>query len=241
MKRSLIFCLSLFFVTAGFAQQASNVYVKGLSAAENLKAIANLGPYTQGGIGFDMRYQGVKGTPRMLDTLLPSFLRLDGQDYYIELMADLDLVNDALIYIHPKTRQLFSVPADVISEIIIKNDGKEYVYRTTGGKRFDKEMKEQKFYQVLKEGDFQFIKIPYKQFVQADYKGAYTADRRYDEYKDDAKYYLLNTDGIFYQIQLNRKSIAKMYPDKKELIDQAFSDESNPDKEALILSILEKF
>lgn len=241
MKRLLFFCVSLFFFPDGFAQQASTVYVKGLSASENLKAIANLGPYTQGGIGFDMRYQGVKGTPRMLDTLLPSFLRLGGQDYYIELMADLDLVNDALIYIHPKTRKMFSVPADVISEIIINKEGKEMVFRTTGGKRFDKDLKEQKFYQVLKEGDFQFIKIPYKQFVQADYKGAYTSDRRYDEYKDDARYYLLNNDSIFYQIQLNRKSILKMFPDRKELIDQAFRDESNPDKEAMILSILEKF
>lgn len=177
----------------------------------------------------------------MLDTLLPSFLRLDGHDYYIELMADIDLVNNSVVYFHPKTKQMFSLPIDLISELIIKNDGKEIVFRTTKGKTFDKELKEQKFYQVLKEGRYQFIKIPLKLFVQANYKGAYSADRRYDEYKPDAKYYLMNDNGIFFQIQLNKKSVSKIYPGKKELIDQVFKEEGNPDKEAMILSILEKF
>jgi energy-converting hydrogenase Eha subunit F len=241
MRRLILFCFFLLTFLSGYSQQASAIYQRGLSAAENLKAIANLGPYSQGGIGFDTRYEGIKGSPRMLDTLLPSFLRLEGQDYYIELMADIDLVKNAVIYIHPKTKQLFSIPGDLISELIINNDGKELVFRTTKGKTFEKEMKEQKFYQVLKDGKYQFIKIPVKIFVQANYKGAYSADRRYDEYQPDARYYLMNADSIFCQIQLNKKSVSKIYPDKKELIDQVAREEANTDKEAMILSILGKF
>jgi hypothetical protein len=241
MKRLLLFCFSMFILQSGYSQQASVIYQRGLSATENLKAIANLGPYSQGGIGFDTRYEGIKGSPRMLDTLLLSFLRLDGQDYYIELMADIDLVNNAVIYIHPKTKQMFSVPVDFISEFIIKDDEKEIVFRSTKGKTFEKEMKEQKFYQILKDGQYQFIKIPLKIFVQANYKGAYSADRRYDEYQPDARYYLMNSDGKFCQIQLNKKSVSKVYPNKKELIDKFAREEANPDKEAMILSILDKF
>jgi hypothetical protein len=241
MRRLILFCFSLLTFLSGYSQQASAIYQRGLSAAENLKAIANLGPYSQGGIGFDTRYEGIKGSPRMLDTLLPSFLRLEGQDYYIELLADIDLVKNAVIYIHPKTKQMFSIPGDLISELIINNDGKELVFRTTKGKTFEKEMKEQKFYQVLKDGKYQFIKIPVKTFVQANYKGAYSADRRYDEYQPDARYYLMNADSIFCQIQLNKKSVSKIYPDKKELIDQVAREEANTDKEAMILSILGKF
>jgi energy-converting hydrogenase Eha subunit F len=159
MRRLILFCFSLLTFLSGYSQQASAIYQRGLSAAENLKAIANLGPYSQGGIGFDTRYEGIKGSPRMLDTLLPSFLRLEGQDYYIELLADIDLVKNAVIYIHPKTKQMFSIPGDLISELIINNDGKELVFRTTKGKTFEKEMKEQKFYQVLKDGKYQFIKV----------------------------------------------------------------------------------
>jgi hypothetical protein len=240
MRRLTLFFFCTFLFLNGYSQ-ASLVYQRGLTAEENLKAIANLGPYTQGGIGFDNRYEGIKGSPRMLDTLLPSFLRLKGQDYYIQLLADIDLVNNAVIYIHPKTEKLFSVPLDLISELIINKDGKELLFRTTAGKTFEREMKEQKFYQVLKEGKYQFIKIPLKTFVQANYKGPYSADRRYDEYQADAKYYIINSDSIFCQIQLNRKSISKLFPEKKDLIDKSAREESFPDKETMILSILEKF
>ena len=241
MRKLVLFSLFLSIFLNVSSQQTSVIYQRGLSADENLKAISNLGPYSQGGIGFDTRYEGIKGSPRMLDTLLPSFLRLDGQDFYIEMMADLDLVKNAVIYIHPNTKKMYSVPLDFISEFVIDNKGKEMVFRTTKGKKFEKEMKDQKFYQILKEGTYQFIKIPLKKFLQADYKGAYTADRRYDEYIPDARYYLLNSEGIFCQIQLNKRSVSKVYPDKKKLIDQVEWEDSNPDKESMILSILEKF
>ena len=115
------------------------------------------------------------------------------------------------------------------------------LFRPTTGKKFDRVLREQKFFQVLKEGKYQFIKIPLKTFIQASYKGAYSADRRYDEFQSDARYYLMNSEGVFCQIQLNRKSLAKMFPDKKEVIDQAFREESNPDKETVIMSLLDKF
>jgi hypothetical protein len=241
MRRLVLFYFSLSVLLSGYSQQASVIYQRGLTAAENLKAISNLGPYSQGGIGFDSRYEGIKGSTRMLDTLLPSFLKIDGQDYYIELMADIDLVNNAVIYLHPGTKKLYSVPLDIISEIIINKEGKEMVFRNTKGKQFEKELKDQKFYQVLKDGRYQFIKIPLKTFIQADYKGAYTADRRYDEYVADSKYFLMNDDGIFCQIQLNKKSVSKIYPDKKELINQGGREVTGPDKESLILTILGKF
>ena len=242
MKRIMLFSISIFLFLCGYPQQTTtSIYQKGISAYENLQAIGNLSPYSPGGVGFDTRYQGVKGSTRMLDTLLPSFMRLGGREDYFELLADLDLVSNSLVYSHPKTKKLFAVPLDVISEVIIDKDGNEMVFRSTIGRKFDREIKEQKFYQVLKEGEYQFIKIPLKTFVQANYKGAYSADRRYDEFQSEARYYLMNSDGVFCQIQLNKKSVAKIYPEKKKVIDQVVSEESNPDKEAMILSILDKF
>lgn len=242
MKRIILFSISIFLFLCGYPQQTTtSIYQKGISAYENLQAIGNLSPYSPGGVGFDTRYQGVKGSPRMLDTLLPSYLRLGGREDYFELLADLDLVSNSLIYAHPKTKKMFAVPLDVISEVIINKDGNEMVFRSTMGKKFDKEIKEQKFYQVLNGGEYQFIKIPLKTFVQANYKGAYSADRRYDEFQPEARYYLMNSDGVFCQIQLNKKSVTKIYPEKKKVIDQGTRDEANTDKEAMILSILNRF
>lgn len=228
-------------MSIGAFPQASTIYQRGLSAEENLKAIAGLGPYSPGGIGFDNRYEGVKGSPRMLDTLLPSFLRLNGQDYYIELKSDIDLENNALIYMNPSSKKLLTVPIDFISELLIIKDGNELLFRTTYGKSFEKEIKPQRFYQVLNDGRYQFIKVPFRIFVQADYKGAYSTDRRYDEYQSKDKYYLLGSDSIFHQIQLNKKSVSKLYPDKKYLVDQSENEESFPGKEEMIISILSKF
>jgi hypothetical protein len=239
--RILILISFFILLFIGAYPQASTIYQRGLSAEENLKAIGALGPYSQGGIGFDNRYEGVKGSPRMLDTLLPSFLRLNGQDYYIDLKSDIDLVNNALIYMNPASKKLLTVPIDFISELVIKKDGKELMFRTTNGKAFEKEMKPQRFYQVLNSGRYQFIKVPIKIFVQADYKGAYSTDRRYDEYQSKDRYYLIGTDSIFHQIQLNKKSVSKLYPDKKNLVDRSENEESFPGKEEMIISILSKF
>jgi len=239
--RILILITFFIFLFNGVYPQASTIYQRGLSAEENLKAISGLGPYSPGGIGFDNRYEGVKGSPRMLDTLLPSFLRLNGQDYYIELKSDIDLVNNALIYMNPASKKILTVPIDFISELVINKDGKELLFRTTYGKAFEKEIKPQRFYQVLNSGHYQFIKVPVRIFVQADYKGAYSSDRRYDEYQSKDRYYLIGSDSIFHQIQLNKKSVSKLYPDKKNIIEQSENEESFPGKEEMIISILSKF
>ena len=61
----------------------------------------------------------------------------------------------------------------MVNEVVITSDGKEMIFRTTGGKTFEKEIKEQKFFQVLKDGSYPFIKMPVKIFTEANYKGAY--------------------------------------------------------------------
>jgi hypothetical protein len=240
MKRLII--ISFFAaLSLGGHSQANAVYQRGLSAEENLKAISKLGPYSAGAVGFDNRYEGVKGSTRMLDTLLASFLMVRGQDYYIQLLADLDIVNNLVVYQDPKSKKLLTIPVDIVSEIIINTDGKELLFRTTYGKIFEKEMKPQRFCQILKDGQYQFIKIPLKKFVEADYKGAYSADRRYDEFQATQKYYLISSDFVFHQIQLNKKSVSKLYPEKKALIDQSDEEETFLNKEDMIISILTKF
>jgi len=237
----LIFISFLIFINAGSFSQVATSVQKYLTSDENLKAIANLSPNSPGGYGFDNRYEGVRGTPRLMDTLLPSFVQLHGQDYLIQVLSDIDLVDNALIYQNPRNKTLYTISADVISELILNKEGKELFFKTTYGKKFDREIKEQKFYQVLKDGEYQFIKIPLKVFVEANYKGAYSADRRYDEYVSDSKYYLMGSDNIFHQVKLNKRSLTKLYPERKKLIGQAFADGTDLNKEDIIISLLEKF
>lgn len=220
--------------------QTNSVYQKGINLEENLKIITSLTPYTSGGLGFDNRYEGVKGSPRLSDTLLPSLLRIKGQDLYYALVSDIDVVQNSVIYLHPKTGKLFAIPASTVEELIITRDGKDLVFRTTYGKTFDKELKDQRFIQILKDGDYQFVKMLVKIFAEADYKKVYSSDTRYDEFQAKDRYYLLGPDNVFYQIQLNRKSVLKVYPDKKKIIEQD-DEKSFADKEQMIVSLLKKF
>jgi hypothetical protein len=115
------------------------------------------------------------------------------------------------------------------------------LFRTTHGYNFGKDTGGHKFYQVLKDKPVQFIKMPVKVFVESDYKGLYSSDRRYDEYKTSYRYYLMGSDSIFHQIQLNRKSLLKLYPGKRELIENAIGKKPSEDVETSVLLLLEKF
>jgi hypothetical protein len=240
MRKLILSVISIFYLNCIYSQQI-NVYQKGLSADQNLNAITNLAPYSTGGVGFDNRYEGIKGSSRLFDKLLPSFLRIKGQDYYIQVDTDIDLYQNKLLFIHPKTGKLLSIPSDIVSEVIIKGDEKDLLYRTTADKNFEKEISGQKFFQVLKDGSFQLIKMPVKILIEADYKAAYSSDRRYDEFNTKYRYYILCSDSLYHQVTLTKKSLLKLFPDKKDIINHTIESKSFPDDEEMVIAVLNKF
>jgi hypothetical protein len=239
MKRILLIIIFILALNRTYSQ-SNTLYQTGLTAEQNLSAIGNLARYSTGGIGFDNRYEGIKGSPRLFDTLLTSLLKVKGEDYFIQLRSDLDLVGNSLIFMDPKTGKLASIPSAVTREVRIFKDGKEMIFRTTNGRRIEKDTKEEKFLQVLKEGKIQFIKLPVKKLIEADYKQAYGADRRYDEYTTYYKYYIMSPDSSFHRIQLTKKSLVKMFPDKRELINKTTESKSYDNNEEMVIDILDK-
>jgi hypothetical protein len=240
MKKLSIFLYLILVVLRGYSQ-GNNLYQTGLTAEQNLKAIGDLSKFGSAiGIGFDTRYEGTKGSPRLFDTLQPSFLNVKGQDFYMKLSTNIDLVNNSLIFIYPLTGKQLSLPSIYVKEVKINKEGKEMVFRTADGNK-DKIFKEHKFFQVLKEGQYQFIKVPIKKLIAADYKDAYSPDRRYDEYTTYYKYFIMNSDSSFNQIQLTKKSLIKLFPDKKDLINRTIEAKVYNNNEDMVLDFLNKF
>lgn len=239
LRFTLIVCISLLF--ADSYSQENTVYQKGLSAEQNLKAINDITPYTVGGMGFDTRYEGVKGSPRLYDTLCPSLIKISGQKFYINLLSDLDLFRGNLLFIHPRTGKLLSLGSDYVEEAIFTYQGRDYLYRTSRGLQFDKEVKETKFFQVINDTLPEFIKMPVKVLIEADYKALYSADRRFDEFDTKYRYYIMGEDNIFHQVQLNRKSLEKLFPDKKEIIRRVSESDKSDNSETMVLRILKEF
>jgi hypothetical protein len=241
MKKSLNI-IFLILISVRVYSQEQKLYQTGLTAEQNMNAIGNLvRSASAGATGFDTRYEGIKGSPVLFDTLYPSYLKIKGQDYYLQLNSNLDLIGNSLIFIYPKTGKLVSIPSDIVKEVKINTGGKEMVFRTTGGKKYLKEFKDHKFFQVLKEEPFLFIKLPLKKLIAADYKDVYSADRRYDEYTTYYKYYIMRSDSIFNQIQLSVKSLIKMFPEKKDIINKTIESKTYENDEEMVIAILEKF
>lgn len=239
MKRINIILMALFITLNIFPQNPVVYPAKGTDLA-NLEAVTRLSGNTTA-VGFDTRYQGVKGTTRLFDTLIASSLLISGEDNFIPLESDIDVVRNALLYVKASSGELMEIISDHISELIVHKDGKDLIYKTTRGVSFEKEILENKFYQVLKAEPYQFIKIPGKEFVEADYKRVYSPDIRYDEFKPLNKYYIMGSDNVFHRVLLNKKSLIKMFPDKKELIEKGLKDKSEGDTEMAVISILEQF
>lgn len=221
--------------------QNRSVYQQGIYADENLRAISNLSATSIGGIGFDTRYKGIKGSPMLFDTLLLSFIKMNDQDKYIQIESNIDLVSNSVHFVHPKTKQMLSISASKVSEIIIRDDSSDLVYRTMEGTHLNKSTSDFVFYQVLNNNPYQLIKVPFKEFVEADYKQAYSPGRQFDEFNTTYKYFIISADGTLNQCQLTERSLIKIFPDKKNLIKNVSNGKSYASKELMVTDILRNF
>ncbi len=240
MKRS--FSILIFLLLSGILNaQGTNVYKSGISAEENLKSIANLGAFSVGGIGFDSRYDGVVGSPMLFDTLLISYLKISNQEKYIEVPSNIDLVANSIVCMHPKNRQLITIPGNRVTELIIRNGNNDMIFRTMNNEFLNKKPSGIVFYQVLNDDHYKLIKVPSKEFIEANYRQAYSPGREYDEFVTTYKYFIITPDGTVEQCQLSEKSIVKLFPDKKELVKKIAAGKTYTDKETMVTDILKSF
>jgi hypothetical protein len=240
MRSLIITCLLLFPTFSSFSQVPVQ-YRSGVAAEDNLNRIINITPTGIGGQGFDSRYQGVKGSPTLFEKLLPSYLKISGTEEFLKLNSDLDIYQNMLVFSHPKTGKLQSIPSKYVSEVIIISDTVEKVFITTASISFEKKIKEVKFVQVLKEGPYTLIKMPLKNLIEASYKNPYSAGIKYDEFQPENKYFIMGKDSLFYELQLSKKSLIRLFPDKKKLIEASVETNTFSDNEEMIISILNKF
>jgi hypothetical protein len=221
---------------------------------ENIKAMVK--PWGNNFVHtFDSRYEGVKGTPNLFNSLVNSYLMGSGQEKYIQIESDIDILRNTVIFRDPSTGNLMEIPSDNVKELVFNIYNKDIIYRTTRGLKFEKKIKENKFYQVVREVPYRLIMITFKSFVKADNEPTFNSGRHFDEYRTDRKYFLEDSGGVFHQIifnnitydciihpsKIDKKGLAKIFPEKKEIIYRAF--EENPDSVSLqrIISILETF
>lgn len=251
MKKLIILLLFSLHLPVVFSQKI-NYYQDGVTGVENLRVITQSSGFIH---TFDTRYQGIKGTPNLFNSFVPSYLLLKGKEKYFQLDSDIDLLRNSVIFLDPATGKTMEIPAENVSELIFIKYDKEIVFRTTKGIKFNRRVRETKFYQVMQQEPHQLIMVTYKTFTKADSEPVFNSGQNYDEFKSKRKFFIEDSKGVFHQVvlnkvdydylihptQLNRKSLAKIFPDKKDKIYRAFDENSGPVSADRIIEILNKF
>ena len=93
---------------------------------------------------------------------------------------------------------------------------------------FVEKLKKHLFLQVLYNDNSILYKRYFKEFKAADYGGAYSQDRRYDEYHDRHSYYLKTADNELQMLKPKKKSALEIMEDKSDELEKYIKKE-NPD------------
>lgn len=235
--RKTVLSLACTLVLIHAYSQSPNDHIRDIN--RKLKVLSTTSPDVPGGYIFNNSYEGLKGAPFLLEEFVPVQVKLKDTEGYFQLSANLDLKNSLLLYVEDNTNLVLAIPPIKIEEVIINNQNDTMIFRTSENKDFEPALKEVRFIQVLKVLPSEFIRVPYKIYIPADYLGGYTAKRRYDEYRTEYDYYLMNSGKTFEKMKLTKKSLIKAFPEKKEFINETFRTHAEQDKEKIVLLVLD--
>ncbi|MCS7019205.1 MAG: hypothetical protein RMJ87_10080 [Cytophagales bacterium] len=216
MKTSVLFCL-LFLYSSLHAQQPSAVNTtppSGINAQQNLDALGS--PVTSGSnvvLSFDTRYRGFLNSPYLFDAWTKGELLFKNGTKYSDIDMKLNTYNDELMVRKRDTGDSIVVDKTAIQQFSLTDSkGKTMLFR----KLSEPETKQAVFFQVLHEGNqYTLLAHHKKTILQADYKGAYSAGRYYDEFLPSVNYYLVtNQSPEWVKLKTQEKALLKTLNDQ---------------------------
>lgn len=211
--------------------------MKGQDNYENFQDIAQTGNRDAVRL-FDERYEGVKGSPYIFDDWQSGKIySKKGPFDYVNL--NYDAYNNE---IHIKTnRGIIFIDNSKVDSFKVKMDKQDAIYLNTLSVCKNCEIDNQ-FYvlEIARSNNSLLAERKDVDFLKADYKGAFSSGRTFDEYYSENSFYLLSPDKIIKANNL--KSIAEFFEiDKKELKKFINSKGLDTDKKEHLVLILNEF
>jgi hypothetical protein len=219
----------------GLASVSSAQNPQGLEAQRNLNVVGAGG--IQGLVqNFDGRYQGVVGSPHLLENWTQGDFVIEGKQY-TQAKLKYNVFSDELVFLRPPQNDSV-ILSRLKVEAFTLNDG----LKTRQFKRI--EIKEPpiqaKYYEVMNEGKTQWLIHWRKTILKANYTGAYNAGRTADEFiiKDDQ--FILKADGTLHELKKNKKTILKILSDKQAEIEKYLKEQKiNLNEQADLIKLLD--
>lgn len=209
------FIVLLFSNTRFFAQDPTVTFTQ-----DDLFRLSNLSPNSTGVTGFDLRYEGVKGTPYLFTQWVEGEVFIKGKvTGGSKVKFNIDLQKH-IVFFQFASGLVRGISAGVISHVIFHDSsGIRWTVKYLDSEIVEDKKSGNRFYLVLHEGKKSTLyKSLVKNFKKADFQGAYSKDQRYDEY-ESLDYYLVKQDsGLFERVKLKQKALEKALPAYAEKI-----------------------
>lgn len=179
---------------------------------QNLRDLGNLTPYATGAVGFDNRYEGIQGTPYLFENWRLGSIKFAKQDTFsAPVKLNVDLVTQ-VVTVQLRNGTVGEMSATYIQALKVSvpesKSSSQFIVAREGDIESIRSVR-LKFYEVLYKGEFAFLKSVEKKFKKADFQGAYSADRRYDEFLTEESYWLQSPGKPYEKVNLKRKDIEK--------------------------------
>ena len=170
---------------------------------------------------FDERYEGVKGSPFLLEQWTPGMVFMHNGKVFDRLQVKYNLYLDEIAVKRPDG-------AEVVPD---KNAVRSFTLDSTSTGQLRRFIRvnyltnhhlfpPHHFVEVLYEGESMLLATHDKKLIRADYQKAYSAGRPYDMFGETmTKYYWIAPDGQVNVLKPGRKAVAKLFSDKKNSID----------------------
>ncbi|GAB3291105.1 hypothetical protein [Hymenobacter tenuis] len=227
------FLLSALLVSAGTAlAQQTAIEQTGAAAQANLNALVSGSPTVvpRGAT------EATKGSPYADGRWLPAKLRMTNNMPLASVPLKYDVLNQRLM-MRPVNRPTDSLQLDdrLLAGFVLEEPavGAGGVRQRTFRRFTEAPVATQRleFVEVLHEGKYALLKRYVKVLRKADYQGAYSTDRRYDEIEDKPLYYLRRPDGTAVPVKLTLKGIQTAAPELASALKAAKLDDAKTDAE----------
>ena len=178
-------------------------------AKENLRELGSLS-----GTGtvktFDNRYEGTKGTPYVFEEWFPGEVYLKNNKRIIIEKMNYNCYDNEVAYLDPKSKAVMLINRYTIELFFLKSAADSMLFVPIQLE----DDKQPVFVRVLYNDGSSLYKLYGKEFVRANYEGAYSADRPYDEFADKSSLYLSRQDDPeqYYKVKKSKKQILSAFP-----------------------------
>jgi hypothetical protein len=210
--KKIIGLFSILALTIGslWAQKLEPLLKVGIQSVEGASQTANVIT------SFDERYEGMKGNQYLFNDWLDGDLfNPKGEFLRKQVPLKFDTFNNEIIMKWPNgdTTAVFPAACKIYNKagLQILNLSQFYGLKSKNGTDLSR-----KYMHKIYDGKVKLIKYMHKEIELADYKGAYNANRPYDNFKEFSEYFFMDQQGNHSSIKLSKKKLLSIFKNQEQ-------------------------